>query len=166
MTRTAWLRLCRGLHRKGFVVPFVPTDENYELRTRQSFARQQAMLSLGIRLQRIAPGEIDLDMDYDAKFTQQHGFVHAGIITTALDSACGYAALTLMPVDAEVLTVEFKSNFLAPAKGLRFKFLASVVKPGRTITVCDAKAYALGDGDGQLVASMTATFMALMPRKS
>jgi uncharacterized protein (TIGR00369 family) len=98
-------------------------------------------------------------------YTQQHGFIHAGIITTALDSACGYAAFSLMPADAAVLTVEFKTNFVAPAKGERFVFRANVVRPGRTLTVCDARAFALDQSAGeQLVATMTGTLMAVFER--
>jgi uncharacterized protein (TIGR00369 family) len=98
-------------------------------------------------------------------FTQQHGFIHAGIITTALDSACGYAAFTLMPRDAAVLTVEFKTNLLAPAKGERFVFRAHVVKPGRTLTICDARALAIEGGREKLIATMTGTLMAIVGRQ-
>jgi len=140
---------------------YEPQDPHYQLRVSGSFRRQQAMHTLGIRLDRVAPGEVDLTMAYDAAYTQQHGFVHAGIITTALDSACGYAAFSLMPADADVLTVEFKTNLLAPASGERFVFRARVIKPGRTLTVCDAQALALRDGREKLVATMSATLMAL-----
>jgi uncharacterized protein (TIGR00369 family) len=95
---------------------------------------------------------------------QQHGFVHAGIITAGLDNACGIAAFTLMPADCDILTVEFKTNLLAPAKGERFEFRASVVKPGRTLTVCEGRAFALTDGAETLVATMTGTLLAL-PRR-
>ena len=132
---------------------------------RASFARQQAMATLGIAIARLEPGMIELGMDYDPAYTQQHGFIHAGIITTALDSACGYAAFSLMPPDAAVLTAEFKSNFLAPAKGRRFAFRAEVIKPGRTLTVYDARAYALDDGAAErLIATMMATLMAVYER--
>jgi len=93
--------------------------------------------------------------------TQQHGFVHAGIITAGLENACGIAAFTLMPPDTGILTVEFKTNLLAPAQGERFAFRAGVVKPGRTLTVCEAKAYAEHDGVETLIATMTGTLMAL-----
>ena len=96
---------------------------------------------------------------------QQHGFIHAGIMATVLDSACGYAAFSLMPADAAVLTVEFKTNLLAPAKGERFLFRAHVVKPGRTLTVCDGQAFAVENGaDERLVATMNGTLMALFDR--
>src|ERR1700731_1231853 len=130
---------------------FSAQDPDFDRRVRASFARQQVMATLGIEISRLAPGEIELTMPYAAAYTQQHGFVHAGIITTALDSACGYAAFSLMPASAGVLTVEFKTNFIAPAKGERFVFRANVVKPGRTLTVCDARAFALGQGAGELL---------------
>ena len=149
-------------------MPFQPQDPNYEERVRASFARQKVMTTLGIEIARIGPGDIELTMPHDPAYTQQHGFVHAGIITTALDSACGYAAFSLMPADAAVLTVEFKTNLLAPAMGRRFLFRAGVVKSGRTLTVCEARAFAAdgggGDGAERLVATMTGTLMALFDR--
>jgi uncharacterized protein (TIGR00369 family) len=123
------------------------------------------MQTLGVEITRLAPGEIELAMPYEAAFTQQHGFIHAGIMATVLDSACGYAAFSLMPTDAAVLTVEFKTNLLAPAKGERFLFRAHVVKPGRTLTVCDGQAFALENlADERLVATMNGTLMALYDR--
>jgi uncharacterized protein (TIGR00369 family) len=129
-----------------------------------TFARQPAMRTLGISIARLEPGEVDLAMAYAAQFTQQNGFVHAGIITAGLDNACGIAAFTLMPPGADVLTVEFKTNLRAPANGERFVFRAHVVKPGRTLTVCEARAFAESAGTESLVATMTGTLMALMPR--
>lgn len=144
---------------------FRPTDPDFEERVRASFARQQVMRTLGIEISRLEPGAIELVMPFDAGYTQQDGFVHAGIITTALDSACGYAAFSLMPAHANVLTVEFKTNLLAPATGGRFVVQAHVVKPGRTLTVCDARAFSQSPAaEERLVASMTATLMALYPR--
>jgi uncharacterized protein (TIGR00369 family) len=146
-------------------MPFQPKDSNFAERVHSSFARQRTMTTLGIAIAQLAPGEIELAMPYQPGYTQQHGFMHAGIIATALDSACGYAAFSLMPADAAVLTVEFKTNLLAPAKGDRFLFRARVVKPGRTLTVCDAQALALeGDTEERLVATMTGTLMALFER--
>jgi uncharacterized protein (TIGR00369 family) len=141
--------------------PYEPKDLRFRERVTESFGRQRAMQTLGITITRLVPGEIELAMPYAQAFTQQHGFVHAGIVTTALDSACGYAAFSLMPADSEVLTVEFKTNLLAPAKGDRFVFRAHVVKPGRTLTVCDASAFAIDAGTEKLVATMTETLMAL-----
>jgi uncharacterized protein (TIGR00369 family) len=143
---------------------FDPKDPNFEARVRTSFARQTAMATLGIEITGLAAGEVELKMPYTAAYAQQHGFIHAGIITTALDSACGYAAFSLMPDDAAVLTVEFKTNLIAPAKGDYFLFRAHVVKPGRTITVCDAQAFAVEGGNEKLVATMTGTLMALFGR--
>lgn len=133
-------------------------------RVRSSFERQAAMATLGIELARVSPGKVELRMPFAAPYTQQHGFIHAGIITTALDSACGYAAFSLMPPEAAVLTVEFKVNLLAPAQGEDFVFRAEVLKPGRTLTVCEGRAYGLSAGREKLVASMTGTLMALYGR--
>jgi uncharacterized protein (TIGR00369 family) len=108
---------------------FDPKDPDFAARVRTSFARQTAMATLGIEITGLGAGEIELKMPYAAAYTQQHGFVHAGILTTALDSACGYAAFSLMPADAAVLTVEFKTNLIAPARGDYFLFRARVVKP-------------------------------------
>jgi uncharacterized protein (TIGR00369 family) len=146
-------------------VSFSPSDPNFSDRVRSSFARQQVMQTLGVEIVRLEPGEIELTMPYAPTFTQQHGFMHAGIITTALDSACGYAAFSLMPADAAVLTVEFKTSLLAPAKGERFTFRAQVVKAGRTLTFCDAKAFAIDNGEERLIATMTGTLMAIFERK-
>jgi uncharacterized protein (TIGR00369 family) len=143
---------------------FNPKDARFEDRVRASFARQTAMATLGIEIADVKPGEVELRMPYAAAYSQQHGFIHAGILTTALDSACGYAAFSLMPDDAAVLTVEFKTNLVAPARGDYFLFRAHVVKPGRTITVCDAQAFAAADGKEKLVATMTGTLMALFDR--
>ena len=147
-------------------MPFKPQDPKFHDRVHASFARQRVMQTLGIEIERLEPGEIELAMPYASAYTQQHGFVHGGIITTALDSACGYAAFSLMPPEAAVLTVEFKTNLLAPAMAERFLFRARVVRPGKTLTVCDAQAIAVADGGGEsLVATMTGTLMALFGRE-
>ena len=96
---------------------FSPADPDYKARVESSFARQRVMETLGVHIAELQPGRIVLEMPYAAEFTQQHGFLHAGIVATALDSTCGYAGFSLMPMDAAVLTVEFKTNLLAPAKG-------------------------------------------------
>jgi uncharacterized protein (TIGR00369 family) len=144
---------------------FAPKDPQFENRVRVSFARQQTMRTHGIEIVGLKPGEIELKMPYAPAYTQQHGFTHAGVIATALDSACGYAAFSLMPADAAVLTVEFKTNLLAPAKGEYFLIRARVVKPGRTITVCDGQAFAVVGGTEKLIATMTGTLMALFDRE-
>src|SRR3982074_1064594 len=122
------------------------------------------MRTLGITIARIEAGEVDLSMPYSPEWTQQNGFVHAGIITAGLDNACGIAAFTLMPAGSDILTVEFKTNLLAPAKGERFFFRAYVVKPRRTLAVCEARAFAQDGGAEPLIATMTGTLMAMMPR--
>lgn len=123
------------------------------------------MHTLGARLARLEPGVVDIELDWAPALTQQHGFLHAGMISTALDSACGYAAFTLMPHDAAVLTIEFKINLLAPAQGERFRMEGRVLKPGRTITVSEGRAYALADGQEKLVATMGCTLMTVTGRQ-
>lgn len=141
-----------------------PTGD-YEQRVRGSFARQQAMKTIGAELVKVEPGRVEIELPFSAALTQQHGFLHAGVVATALDSACGYAALTLMPADAGVLSIEFKVNLLAAAKGERFVFRGSVTKPGRTITVTDGQAFALVPGaEPRLVATMTGTMMVVADR--
>ena len=149
---------------KPGVPRFEPKNPDYLKVATATFERQKAMRALGISIARLEPGEVDLSMPYSADFTQQNGFVHAGIITAGLDSACGIAAFTLMPQGSDVLTVEFKTNLLAPAKGERFAFRAHVVKPGRTLTVCEARAFAETGGVETLIATMTGTLMALPHR--
>ncbi|WP_065752008.1 PaaI family thioesterase [Bradyrhizobium paxllaeri] len=144
---------------------FQPKNPDYREIATATFNQQRAMKTLGISIARLEPGEVDLAMNYRDELTQQHGFIHAGIITAALDNACGIAAFTLMPAGAGILTVEFKTNLLAPARGERFTFRATVVKPGRTLTVCEARAYAAHDGAETLIATMSGTLMALLPRE-
>lgn len=139
---------------------------DYEDRVRASFERQEIMRTIGAELTLVTPGIIEIEMPFSAALTQQHGFLHAGVISTALDSACGYAAFSLMPADATVLTIEFKVNLLAPGKGERFLFRGSVTKPGRTIVVADGQAYAFGaDGEARLIATMTGTMMTVRGRE-
>jgi uncharacterized protein (TIGR00369 family) len=138
----------------------------FEQRVRESFARQTAMVTLGVRLGAIDAGRVELLMRHRAGLTQQHGFLHAGVVATALDSACGYAAFTLMPLDAGVLTIEFKINLLAPARGPLFRFEGVVTKGGRTISVVDGRAFELGaeGSPDKLVATMNATMMTIVGR--
>ena len=138
---------------------------DYEERVRKSFARQNVMSTIGAELTLVTPGTVEIEMAYSPDLTQQHGFLHAGIISTALDSACGYAAFSMMPENAAVLTIEFKVNLLAPGKGERFLFRGSVTKPGRTIVVADGQAYAFAaDGEAKLIATMTGTMMTVVGR--
>lgn len=144
----------------------IPADAAYVQRLRDSFARQQVMHTLGAALDAVEPGRVVITMHHRPELTQQHGFVHAGIVSTALDSACGYAAFTLMPADAAVLTIEFKVNLLAPARGPWFRFEGQVTKSGRTISVVDGRAWqhAPGRDEQTLIATMTATVMTVLGR--
>ena len=141
--------------------PFKPKDPFFKTRVQDGLGRQDVMRTLGIEIALLEAGQITLTMPYSAAYTQQHGFVHAGIVATGLDNACGGAAFSLMPEDAAILTVEFKLNLLAPAQGERFVFRGKVVKPGRTITVCEAQAFAITGGEEKLIATMSGTLMAL-----
>ena len=141
-----------------------PQDPAFEERVRASFAKQGAMHTIGATLAEVAPGRAVIELPWQQALTQQHGFLHAGMVATALDSACGYAAATLMPADAGVLTIEYKINLLAPAQGERFRMEGLVLKPGRTITVAEGRAVAHHDGREKLVATMTATLMTITGR--
>ncbi len=142
-----------------------PQDPHFEARVRASFARQAAMDTIGARLGEVGPGRVVVELPFSQHITQQHGFIHGGIVAAALDSACGYAASTLMPAEAGVLTIEFKVNLMAPAQGRSFRMVGEVLKPGRTISVTEARAYALGDdGREKLIASMNATMMVVTGR--
>jgi len=144
--------------------PFQPKDPDYAQRVRASFARQAAMETIGATLAVVEPGRVSIEMAWAQPLTQQHGFLHAGMVATALDSACGYAAFSLMPADAAVLTIEYKINLLAPAKGERFRMEGLVIKPGRTVTVAEGRALAIESGRETLVATMNCTLMALVGR--
>lgn len=143
------------------IVRFEPRDPGFDARVRNSINRQTALQTMGITLSGLQPGTVTLEMRFSEKLAQQHGYIHAGVITTAMDSACGYAAFSLMETSAEVLTVEFKANFLAPAAGTTFRFTGHVVKPGRTLTVCEGKAFAINEETEKLIATMGATMMAV-----
>jgi len=144
------------------VSDFEPRDADYERRVRESFARQRAMETFGARLLRVAPGEVEIGLDFDEAFTQQHGYLHAGLVTAIVDTACGYAALSLTEPGAEVLSVEFKLNLLSPAAGEHFVARARVVRAGRNITVCAGDFYVLKNGGEKVVATMLATMMKVL----
>ncbi|HYH44045.1 MAG TPA: PaaI family thioesterase [Thermoanaerobaculia bacterium] len=139
---------------------FEPRDSDFEVRIRESFARQEMMRVLGAALVAVRPGEVEIALPFRADLTQQHGYLHAAAVTAIADSACGYAALTLMAPGREVLSVEFKVNLLAPAAGERFLALGRVVRAGRTLTVCTAEVHAEQGGVIKLVAMMQATLIA------
>ena len=130
-------------------------------RMRADFDRQGAMSTMGITVSDVAPGRVVLEMPFNPAFSQHHGFIHAGVITSGMDSACGFAALTLMSADSEVLTVEFKSSFLAPARGQSFRFEGDVIKAGRTLTFTEGRAIAVDGSKETQIASITATMMAV-----
>lgn len=140
---------------------FTPAIPDFEARVRSSFKLQGIMNTFGAELAIVLPGEVHIDLPFSQAVTQQHGFVHAGIITTIVDSACGYAAYTLMPADTEVLTVEYKANFLSPAKGEKFTGIGRVIKPGRSITVCQGEVWAHDNGRKNLVALLQTTMMTI-----
>lgn len=144
---------------------FVSQDENYELRVRESFSKQNLMKTIGATLTKVLPGEVEISLEFRDDLTQQHGFVHAGIVATLADTACGYAAFSLMAPDAAVLTVEYKINLLSPAVGESLIAYGKVTKPGRTLTVCSGDVFALKDGEKKMVATMIATMMSLRGRE-
>lgn len=139
-------------------------NPQFEQAVRDSFASQPLMTTIGARLSRVVAGEIEIRLPFRQDLTQQHGFLHAGVVTSALDSACGYAAFSLMPEGSGVLTIEFKTNLLAPARGQELIARSHVVRAGRTITVCQAEAFMIVEGAENLVASMLATVMTIRDR--
>ena len=128
---------------------------------KSSFNQQTIMALIGAELTRVEPGIIEITLPYRADLAQQHGYLHAGIVTTIADSACGYAAYSLMPPNSEVLSVEFKVNLLRPAKGETFSAVAEVVKSGKTLTVVRADVFAIDEGRRDLIATMLGTMICL-----
>ena len=128
----------------------------------RSFTRQTMLKLIGAGLSHVAPGVIEITIPYQADLTQQHGYLHAGVVTTIADTACGYAAYSLMPAGSEVLSVEFKVNLLRPARGERFLARAEVLKAGKTLTVARADVFGIAaNGDRELVATMQGTMICL-----
>ena len=143
-------------------------DPDTEQRIRESVGRQTLLTTLGVSIAELTVGRVVLDLPYRADLCQQNGYLHAGAITALADSACGYAAASLMPEDRDVLTVEFKVNLLSPARGDRFRAIGEVMRAGRTLTVCSAEVVAWADDAGGnpeaslvRVALMQATMMAV-----
>jgi uncharacterized protein (TIGR00369 family) len=143
---------------------FHPPDPSFAERVVTSFQQQTVMAAIGAQVLSVAPGVVEIELPFRADLCQQDGFLHAGIVTTIVDSACGYAAYTLMPDGARVLSVEFKVNFLAPAVGDRFVARGQVVRAGRTITVCTGEVAATTGGAERVVALMQATMMCVLPQ--
>lgn len=140
------------------------TVPGFESRVRDSFTRQTFMAMLGASLTRVAPGEVTITLPVRAALAQQHGSVHAGALASILDSAAGYAAFSLMPADAGVVSVEFKVNLLEPAVGDRIEARGRVVRAGRTLSACTAEAWAISGTDEKLVATLQGTMMCLLGR--
>ncbi|MGB7923770.1 MAG: PaaI family thioesterase [Pyrinomonadaceae bacterium] len=140
---------------------FIPQDENFEARVRESFARQRLMETIGARLLKVAAGEVEIELAFREDLTQQHGYLHAGVVTSIVDSACGYAALSLTPAGTEVLSVEYKINLLSPAKGERMIARGRVVRAGRNLIVCMGDVFAVNDGQEKMVSTMLATMMTI-----
>jgi len=138
---------------------------DFRERIRQSFDRQGAMAMLDAELTRVEQAMIEIELPYSEKLTQQHGFLHAGVISAALDTACTYAAYTTIAPDASILTIEFKVNLLSPGRGERFLFRGEITKPGSAIIVADGRGYAISDGPAKLIASMTASMMVIRGRQ-
>jgi uncharacterized protein (TIGR00369 family) len=143
---------------------FTPQDPNYAQRVRASFGRQRFMSTIGAALTRVEPGAVEIEVGARGDLVQQHGFLHAGVLASAADSACGYAAFSLMPEGVAVLSVEFKINLLAPAVGERIAARGRVIRPGRTVTVCWGEVVACASGAERLVATMVATIMTVRDR--
>ena len=140
---------------------FVPQDPDFAARVRASFGRQRAMALIGASLALVEAGLVEIELPYREDLTQQKGYVHGGIVGMIADSACGYAAYTLMPATSSLVTVEYKINLLSPAVGERLLARGEVIKPGRTLSVTRAEVYARQGGKFVQVAAMQQTLMTL-----
>ena len=135
-------------------------NADFAERIRSSFEREEFMRTVGAHLVTIEPGHVVIEWPFSRSLTQQHGFLHAGVVAAVADSACGYAALSLMPEGSAVLSVEFKVNLLKPAAGSHFRAVARVVRAGRTLSVCSAEVLAYDAGKETTIAVMQGTMMA------
>lgn len=142
----------------------VPADPEFAERVRASFNKQQIMNTLGATLTHVEPGLVEIGMPFRPELTQQHGFLHAGVTTTIVDSACGYAALSVMPPNTGVLSIEYKVNMLAPGQGSHFIARGRVVRAGRTIIVCSGDVLAISEGKETMIATMVATMLVVRDR--
>jgi uncharacterized protein (TIGR00369 family) len=136
-------------------------DPDYAARVSASFGKQALMATLGARLDEVRPGAVSIRLPFREELTQQHGFMHAGAIAAVADSACGYAALSLMPAGADVLSIEFKINMLSPARGSAIVARGEVIRAGKRIMVCRADVYSLNGAEEKLVAAMQGTMMVM-----
>jgi uncharacterized protein (TIGR00369 family) len=144
---------------------YTASDAEYESRVRESFVRQGLMKHLGAELVQLEPGHVEIRVPFRLELTQQHNYFHAGVSGAIADSACGYAAYTLMPAESSVLTVEYKMNLLAPADGEELIARANVLRSGRTLKICIADVYVRKDRAEVHCATMLSTIMCL-PGKS
>ena len=144
--------------------PFQPGTPDFEARVRASFNRQGVMHLIGARMTRVEPGMVEIELPFRDDLTQQHGFIHAGIASTIADSAGGYAGLTLFPPGSSVLTVEFKMNLIAPADGEKLIATGRVIKPGRTLTICELEVVAVKNGKPKPCARGLQTLICLRDR--
>ncbi len=143
-------------------MPQQPRNPSFAEEVKQSFAKQTIMGLIGAELSRVEPGLVEITLPYRPDLAQQHGYLHAGIVTAIADSACGYAAYTLMPPETEVLSVEFKVNLLRPAKGQTFVAVAEVVKAGKRLTVVRADVFGMDqEGQRELIATMLGTMICI-----
>jgi uncharacterized protein (TIGR00369 family) len=140
---------------------FQPADPAFAARVHASFARQKAMSLIGARLMRIEPGRCEIELPFRADLTQQRGYLHGGIIGMIADTACGYAAYSLMPATSSLVTVEYKINIVAPGLGERFVARAEVLKPGRRLSITRGEVYAERGSEATLCAVMQQTLMML-----
>lgn len=143
---------------------FDPSDPGFEARVRASFNRQKVMHLIGARMTRVEPGLVEIELPYRDDLTQQHGFIHAGIVSTIADSAGGYAGYTLFPSGSSVLSVEYKVNLIAPADGEKLIATGRVIKPGRTLTICELEVQAVKGGKGKVCARGLQTLMRVKDR--
>jgi len=137
----------------------LPRNSGATESVKSEFKRQEVMRTIGAKVNRASPGEVEIELPFKHTLTQQHGYTHAGIVTTIADSACGYAAWSVSPPKSEVLTVEYKVNFLSPAKGAKLVARGRVIRKGKTLTVCAADVFTLANHTEKLVATMLATIM-------
>ncbi len=142
-------------------MPFEPLDPNFESRVRESFGRQGFMGHIGAVLAKVEPGYCEIHVPYTRELSQQHGYFHAGVVGTVADNTGGYAAFSLMPADSSILTVEYKLNLMAPGDGELLIGRGTVLKPGRTLTICRCEVIVVKEGVEKLCATSLMTLMGL-----
>jgi len=143
----------------------VPKDNKFAEKVRESFARQPVMAFIGAELLKIEAGEVDIGLPYRNDLTQQNGFLHAGITAAIIDSACGYAAFSLMPAGSDVLTAEFKINLLSPALGDYYLAEGRILKAGKTLTVARGDVFAVREDEKKLIATLLSTIVCVRQKR-